>query len=80
MSDSTPIISPFSATVSLALGIGERTYDLAEAGPDAATLRRPESVPAGPATVIVTIDGQRRVSQVWITGQEPDGRHIWYSR
>ncbi|MGD9853375.1 MAG: hypothetical protein AB7U20_00330 [Planctomycetaceae bacterium] len=48
-----------SAEIDLRLQLGDRVISLHAVGPERVTLREPTEAPAGPAEVIVCIDGRR---------------------
>jgi hypothetical protein len=39
---------------------GEKSYTLAEIGPDFVTLKEPQDLAPGPATVVMRVDGRER--------------------
>jgi hypothetical protein len=78
MPASPPSVVAFSTEVRLALEVDGVSFELADAGPDDAILRKPAKVRPGPASVIVTIDGRPTVRSVLVTGQGADGRFVYY--
>jgi hypothetical protein len=78
MPASPPTVVAYSAEVRLALEVNGATFELADAGPGDAVLRTPSALPAGPARVVVTIDGRRTVRRIVVTGQSADGLLVKY--
>ncbi len=59
-------VGRYSSVVSLQLVVDGTTYGLSHTGPDFVILESPALVPAGPATVVVTVDGNEYRTEVII--------------
>jgi hypothetical protein len=57
-------IVTYSATVELAFIANGTTYDVAQTGPDFFILREPLTLAAGVGQLVITVDGQVRVSEI----------------
>jgi hypothetical protein len=54
----------YSAIVELAFIANGTTYDVAQTGPDFFILREPLTLAAGVGQLVITVDGQVRVSEI----------------
>jgi hypothetical protein len=49
----------YSSVVDLRLIVNGETVDVGQTGPDRIMLRQPRELPAGPAELVITVDGKK---------------------
>lgn len=54
----------YSARINLELIVNGQVIDVAQTGPDKLILREPATLPAGEATLVITIDDKRHVTPI----------------
>ncbi|MCC7337122.1 MAG: hypothetical protein IT422_18680 [Pirellulaceae bacterium] len=54
----------YSAEVRITLRVGERVFDVAQVHNTACYLRNPADVPAGPAELMISVDGRESLENV----------------
>ena len=57
-------VSRYSSIVSLTLLVGDKSYALAQIGPEIVILKQAAIMPPGPATIVMTLDGKERRTEV----------------
>jgi hypothetical protein len=58
----------YSAVVDLRLEWNGSSIDVAKTGPDRITLSEPRELPAGPAELIITVDGKKTTYPIVLQG------------
>ncbi len=68
----------YSASVDLQLQLNGETIDVAKTGPDRITLSEPREIPAGPAEIVVTVDGRKSIYPVVLQATDGPSRIVSY--
>jgi hypothetical protein len=68
----------YSAVVELRLMLNGESIDVAKTGPDRITLVEPRELPAGPAELIITIDGRDTIHPVVLQASSAASRIVSY--
>lgn len=62
----------YSATITMHMETADRILPLSHVGPESVILEDPASVPEGPATIVVVVDGRETRRSVLVVGTEGD--------
>ena len=65
----------YSARINLELIVNGQVIDVVQTAPDRLTLRDPATLPAGEATLVITIDDKRHVTPI-IMSETTDSRIV----
>jgi hypothetical protein len=68
----------YSATVDLQLSRNGEMIDVAKTGPDRITLSQPRELPAGPAELIITVDGRKTTYPIVLRATDGPARVVYY--